>query len=143
LDPDAIVANFAACTIPREEWTHTAHLVVGLWHVERYGCEGALSRLRLGIGRLNDVHGTPNSTRSGYHETVTRAYVTLLAEFVMACPEGMPMPDRVNRLLASPLAGKNALTRFYSPHTLASEYARVQWIEPDVAPLRLATLIDS
>ena len=63
-DVDDLAARFSAGTISREEWTHLAHLAVGTWHVQRYGPDEALTRLRAGIRRLNDLHGTPNSAAS-------------------------------------------------------------------------------
>jgi hypothetical protein len=70
---------FKRCVVPAKEWTHAAHLVVGLWHVHRHGAADALVRLRTGIRRLNESHGGVNSTTNGYHETITAAYVQLLA----------------------------------------------------------------
>ena len=128
-------ARFVGCTLPREEWTHAAHLAVGAWHVHRYGADEALTRLRTGIRRLNESHGTVNSATSGYHETVTRANVRLLSQFLAACPASLPLTARVERLLGGPLADRNVLMRFYSRDTLMSERARRGWIEPDVAPL--------
>jgi hypothetical protein len=135
------VARFVSATLPREEWTHAAHLAVGAWHVHRYGADEALTRLRAGIRRLNESHGTPNSATSGYHETVTRAYVRLLAQFLAACPGSLPLTARVERLLAGPLADRNVLSHFYSRDTLMSERARAGWVEPDVAPIELATAL--
>lgn len=80
MDVEALASRFADGSLPKAEWTHEAHLLVGLWHVERYGTSEALERLRTGIRRLNDRHGTPNTSLSGYHETITRAYVTSLAK---------------------------------------------------------------
>jgi hypothetical protein len=49
-----LVRRFNACNVPRPEWTHAAHLAVGLWHVSQYGRRDALVRLRAGITRLNE-----------------------------------------------------------------------------------------
>jgi hypothetical protein len=136
-DLEQLVERFIARTLPREEWTHLAHLAVGLWHVDRYGAREALTRLRSGIRLLNDSHGTINSPGSGYHETITRAYVQLLAEFNTLSAAKMPLPARVSSLLASKLAQKDALLTFYSRTTLMSEKARTEWVEPDIAPMRL------
>ena len=88
-----LAARFESATIPKAEWTHAAHLSVGLWHVDRYGPEEALARLRAGIRRLNDAHGTVNSTTGGYHETITRAYVVLFAELLAVDAPGMPLGE--------------------------------------------------
>jgi len=94
-----------------------------------------MSRLRVGIRRLNESHGTPNSDAGGYHETITRAYVQLLSQYDASCPAEMSLGERVTRLLRSPLADRGALYSFYSRETLTSVEARVRWVEPDMHPL--------
>lgn len=137
-DIDDLAARFFDGTLPRAEWTHLAHLAVGTWHVHRYGADEALARLRAGIRRLNDNHGTINSSTSGYHETVTRAYVQLLSQFVERCPAEMTLQQRMLSVIDGPLADRNVLLRFYSRDRLMSPLARAEWIEPDLAPLRLS-----
>lgn len=143
LDPSAgldhLVEGFLACALREEEWTHRAHLAVGLWHVQQLGADQALACLRQGIRRLNESFGNVNTDTSGYHETITCAYVRLLAQFLEGCPENMSFAERVNRLLRGPLADKEVLLRFYTAETLASSRARLAWVEPDVSPLN-ATL---
>ena len=131
MDVEELITQFVACTLPKQEWTHQAHLTVGLWHVQRYGAEGALERLRTGIRRLNDSHGTPNTDTRGYHETITRAYVLVLSDFLDGCPGAMPLPERVARLLASPAAEKDYLLGFYSSERLMSPAARSGWSPPE------------
>jgi hypothetical protein len=137
-DLDELAARFASCSLPRDQWTHQAHLAVGMWHLHRFGAEQALARLRNGIRRLNDSHGTPNSSTRGYHETITRAYVQLLAEYLAQCPLEMTLAERVARLLTSPVARKDVLLRFYSSERLRSDLARAEWVEPDIRSLRVA-----
>lgn len=142
-DVDDLAARFSACELPKVEWTHHAHLAVGAWHVDRYGRDEALARLRTGIRRLNDSHQTLNTATSGYHETITRAYVELLAQFLESCPPTEPLNARVLRLLGSPLADPKVLLRFYSPDRLMSVAARAAWLEPDVTPLNAAAFEDA
>lgn len=137
-DIDDFVARFQACTLRKEEWTHHAHLVVGLWHVDRVGAEDALVRLRGGIRRLNESFGGANTATSGYHETITAAYVTLLAQFLDRRKHGESLADLVARLLDGPLAAKDILLVFYSSERLMSTEARTTWVEPDRAPLQIA-----
>lgn len=132
---EGLVARFRARTLPKPEWTHAAHLAVGAWHVHRLGPRLALERLREGILRLNDAHGTANTDTSGYHETITRAYVALIAEH-RAWLEATAGPGELARsVLASPLAAKDALLAFYSKDRLMSPAARRAWLEPDRLPL--------
>ena len=138
---DDLAARFVACTLSHAVWTHAAHLTVGTWHVRRFGPIEALNRLRVGIRRLNDSHGTLNTPDSGYHETITAAYVHLLAEFVSRFSDDVPIGDVVGQLLAGPLADRDALLAFFSRGVLFSPQARAAWIQPDLVPLSLARLI--
>lgn len=137
---DALVEQFAAATLPAAQWTHQAHLAVGTWHVVHFGPAEALPRVRAGILRLNEAHGTPNTDTRGYHETITRAYVELLAAFVS---DGKPtdVAGHVRAVLASPLAQKEALLAYYTRERLMSVEARRQWVEPDVAPLAVPSYL--
>ena len=83
---------------------------------------------------MNDSHGTVNSATSGYHETVTHAYVRLIAGLFADC-SGQPLPERISTLVNGPLGERDALLRFYSRETLMSPQARAEWVEPDVRPL--------
>jgi len=132
-----LVRRFRERTLPKKEWTHAAHLAVGTWHVWRYGPDRALARLRTGIRRLNDAHGTLNTDRSGYHETITRAYVSLIAQSLAAHPgPGAPV-SCAQALLAGRMAARDILLSYYSKDVLFSVTARSGWVEPDRAPLRL------
>jgi len=132
---DALAERFAAAAIPATEWTHQTHLTIGAWHVARFGADAAMERLRVGIRRLNAAHGTIDSDTRGYHETITRAYVRLLAAFLRARPDGEALDASVAALLATPLAARDVLTRHYSKTVLFSVEARRRWVEPDLEPL--------
>jgi hypothetical protein len=141
VDAEDLAARFEALTLRKAEWTHLAHLAVGMWHVDRYGPEDALTRLRAGIRRLNESLGGQNTATAGYHETITAAYVRLLSAFLEACPPGLAWSDRVARLFASPLVEKDVLFRAYSRERLFSMEARASWVEPDLAPLTLNAVL--
>jgi hypothetical protein len=117
-----------------------AHLCVGAWHVDRFGADEALAMLRAGIRRLNDSHGVANSPTSGYHETITVAYVRLIDAFLASFPDGTPLETRVANLADGPLADKALLLRFWSKDLLMSAAARREWVAPDLAPLALPVL---
>jgi len=76
--------------------------------VSGFGADEALACLRIGIRRLNDVRGAPKSTTRGYRETITRAYVLLIA---VALTEGPPAPTLevpVSALLAGRVGARGA-----------------------------------
>lgn len=132
---DAFVLRFQWCTVPKAEWTHHAHLAVGTWHVQRLGAAAALPVLRAGIRALNESNGVANTETNGYHETITCAYVHLIAGFLAGGPPATTLALRVQALLGSPLARKDALLGYYSRDLLFSPRARRQWILPDLQPL--------
>ncbi|HWA73416.1 MAG TPA: hypothetical protein VG937_13815 [Polyangiaceae bacterium] len=130
-----LAAAFLAGTLPRERWTHAAHLAVGAWHVHHLGESVAIDTLRLGIRKLNTAHGTQNTSTGGYHETITVAYVRLIAAFLAALSGDVPLEQRVSALLESPLAERTFLFRFWSKSLLMSAEARANWVAPDLLPL--------
>ncbi len=129
-----LVRRFDERRIPRPEWTHAAHLAVGLWHVRTLEQAEALSRLRTGIRQLNEAHGNQNTAEGGYHETITCAYVWLLAEFLKPYAADDSTDRIVVELLSSALVDRDVLLAFYSREVLFSPAARLNWIEPDRAP---------
>jgi len=66
----------------------------------------------------------------------------LLEQFLDAGPAA-PLSDRVAMLLDSPLAAKRMLSAFYSADRLMSTTARAQWIEPDLTPLSISTILEN
>jgi hypothetical protein len=86
-----LVSRFRDGTLPASEWTtHDAHIVVGTCHVHELGPVRALDAMRAGILRLNEHHGTPNTDSRGYHETITRAYLSLIADALVPTPVSTP-----------------------------------------------------
>jgi hypothetical protein len=134
---EQLLVGFQSCTLPHDAWTHLAHLRVGAWHVHRLGAETALATLRAGIRRLNESHGTVNSSNSGYHETITAAYVRLIDLFLAPFDPLVPFEVRLAALVESSLANRSILLRYWSRERLMSPEARAAWLAPDLAPLVL------
>jgi len=138
---EALVAGFVDRTLPKEAWTHQAHLRVGLWHVIRHGPRAALALLRERISRYNEAVGGVNTDTDGYHESITRFYVAIITEFV---ERGLPhrsVADLADQLSAS-LGAKDLPLRYYSKERLFSVAARRRWIAPDLEPLPAADQLD-
>ena len=131
---------FRAAKLPRAQWTHLAHLRVGAWHVHHFGATEALVRLRHGIRALNVANETANTPTSGYHETITAAYVALIGEWLAAADlalPALPLEQKVEQMLSGPVGDRAVLLRFWSQETLMSPAARAAWVAPDRAPLAL------
>ncbi len=76
------MARFEDGTLPKDEWTHRAHLAVALWYATRLPFEEALAAVRNGIQAINAVHGVVTTPFRGYHETITRFYMLVVCDYV-------------------------------------------------------------
>lgn len=139
----ALVHAWVAGTLPKAEWTHEAHLRVGLWHVATLGPVVALSQLRQGITRYNESVGTANTDSSGYHETLTSFYVDLIARFLDQSDRTQSL-DALASALVDRYGDRDLALRVYSRDRLFSTAARRGWLPPDLVPAPAAapSLVD-
>jgi hypothetical protein len=138
---DELVHAFRTCALPKPTWTHATHLRVGAWHVHHLGEAEALTTLRTGIRRLNESHGVANTESAGYHETITVAYVRIIAVFLAAFEPGVLLEKRVDELVRGPVGHRELPFRFWSRELLLSNRARQAWVEPDLGPLDVTPLL--
>ena len=131
---DRLAAAFVACTLPAAEWTHEAHLRVGLWHRLRMPAEASLDTLRDRIRRYNESLGNENTDTDGYHETITRFYVILIDRFVAAADVTRDIDQLADDLIAH-LGFRGLPLDYYSSDRLFSVEARRAWLAPDLAAL--------
>ena len=125
---------FCALTLPKPEWTHHAHLRVGLWHLLHHSPDEALALLRERIRALNESHGVANSETGGYHESITRFYVWRVASFLAVGDRTRPVDELADELIRE--YGDKALPfRYWTKNRLMSVEARFGWVEPDLRPL--------
>jgi ribosomal protein S18 acetylase RimI-like enzyme len=130
LDDDALWLAFHERTLPAAQWTHVAHLRVAWLHLARYALDDAHLRMRAGIIRLNAVHGLVELPTRGYHETITRVWLVLVA----AARGDAPGHDSIAFLAAHSLERDTPL-RYYSRERLFSLAARSCFVAPDLAAL--------
>ena len=76
-----------------------------------------------------------NDAQSGYHETITQAYLAAIRAFVAALPPGLDDAEATRRLLATPLGDKAWPLTHWSRERLFTPEARLGWVEPDLKPL--------
>jgi hypothetical protein len=127
---EVLVRAFEGCTLSKAEWTHREHLTVALWYLRHHPREEATGRIRQRILRFNLSHGNV----TGYHETITLAWVAVVARFLEEHDQGQPLSTLVSDLLER--YGDSAfLLRFYSEKTLMSDEGRRGWVPPDLGPI--------
>ena len=131
----AVVEKFEAGTLPKSEWTHAAHLTVGLYYCLRRPFGAALNCMRDGIRSLNDVHGVANTKTGGYHETMTVFWMIVIKQFAETSKR-FSFGELANQLLVICDDPRLPL-EYYSRSLLFSEKAREQHVQPDMEELYL------
>ena len=131
---DRLAQAFVDCTLPKEEWTHAAHLRVGLWHRLHMPAEEALDALRERISRYNLSTGGVNTDTDGYHETITRLYVVLIDRWVASADPRRDVDELADEMVAA-LGDRELPYRHYTRDRLFSMDARRGWVPPDLLPL--------
>ncbi len=148
---DEFLTAFETCGLARHEWTHEAHVRMAWLYVMKRTESGTdvFDRVRTGIKKLNadfvsrhQLDGALKPTREpdprgldGYHETVTVAFVTLIAARVLPGEDFSTFSARNPDLLDHTL---RALRAHYSPTRLFSPAAKTAFLEPDLRPLPTA-----
>jgi hypothetical protein len=129
---DSFVEAFEAGTLAKDRWTHAAHLLTGACYVHRLGEAAAITTMRQNVSRYNVAVGGKNTETSGYHETITVAWIKLLAALLRS---GGPIGRAEFAALAVERFAneKAALARYYDFDLVQSVEARRSWIPPTLA----------
>ena len=146
-----VVRQFENCEYALTEFTHVRHVTVACWYlctsnitaltvgIARGSTEisAALDQMRLGLNRFLAHHG-----KQGYHETITRFWMELLASYLDELPD-MPLLSKVNSAVER-YRSKEILFFHYTRERVMSDAAKQGWIAPDLqaignAPIALST----
>jgi len=124
-----LVGAFERGEAPEAGFHHADHVRVAWYYLRDSSLAEALQRFSTGLRRFAVAQGKP----ALYHETITVAYVLVIAERL----ETMPRSSWVE------FAGQNGdllawkpsiLSRFYTDERLWSDRARRVFLMPDLAP---------
>ncbi|MCW8844685.1 MAG: hypothetical protein OQK99_02520 [Gammaproteobacteria bacterium] len=129
MNDQEFLEGFERCTIPREKWSHEAHIRMAWLYLTCYPLEQALEKICSGIQRYNKA---VTGSTDGYHHTVTLAFSRLIAARLA------PGEDYAAFRVANPdlyASRPPVLARFYSDEHLFSEQAKREWRNPDLEPL--------
>ena len=124
-----------ARTLPREEWTHEAHLAATTYLLLKRPDIDLDKQLPDIIRRYNEIVGGVNSDTEGYHETITRVFLRGVRLFLAEADIREPLHELVNQLLLSPMGRRDWPLRYYSAPRLFSTEARREFIRPDIASI--------
>jgi len=134
-DVERVGEGLLARDLPREEWTHEAHLAATTYLVLRHPEIDLEAELPGLIRRYNQSVGGVNSDSEGYHDTITRVFLHGIRLFLAEADLREPVHELVNELLLSPMGRRDWPMRFYSREVLFSVPARRGFVAPDVAAL--------
>jgi hypothetical protein len=132
MDDHALWEAFSASSLPEKEWTHQAHLRVAWLFLKRHPLDEAHILMRVGIIRLNAFHGLVETPARGYHETLTRVWLLLVASLMKTTDA--PSSDAFVTACGDAL-GRGAVLQHYSRDRVVSVSARAAFVEPDLLDL--------
>src|SRR5215475_2205038 len=72
------LAAFDQSSIPLEHWNHRAHVTVACLLLRELPLDVAIDRMRRGVQAFNARHNISLTQTSGYHETMTIAWVRII-----------------------------------------------------------------
>lgn len=128
---ESLLREFEERTLPYDEWTHMSHVRVGFLYVYGHRFDQAVGLMREGIQKYNQANA--NRVRMGYHETITVAFLRLIAARIekdagVASGCSIAFCERHPELL-----DQRMLERHYSRELLFSDEARSNFVPPDLS----------
>ena len=131
-DAEQLMQDFLQCTLDKYDWTHEAHLVVGLYMVTHYP-QDALTHMREAIKRFNLATGTANTETSGYHETLTVFWLEHIRANCTANDGSLTWDqETLNHLLVNrALTNRNIWLEHYTEEAIRSVEARLHYVAPE------------
>jgi len=131
-----LVYRFEDHTLPKGQWTHTAHCIVALWYCVYFPLPEAVEKIRIGIRAYNVSIGGINTDTAGYHETITLFYMATISHYLITNNITELSDEVVGLFLQQPFLAREYIHQFYPTDRLMSEEARRTWTPPDAGQTR-------
>jgi hypothetical protein len=147
MSDDEFLRAFEGCQLDRKDWTHESHVRMAWLYLMRIESDmDVFDHVRSGIKKLNaeftyrqQLSGVRLPAKApdprgldGYHETITIAFVTVIAARIKSGEDFAAFRDRNPDLFDRKFP---ALLKHYSPERLFSSPAKMVFLEPDLEPL--------
>jgi hypothetical protein len=129
LDDDAFVELFESCRLPAAQFHHADHIRLAWIYLGRMSEQEAAARIEQSIRRF----AAHNGVSEKYHHTITLAWMRLVAAARCASYEAVTFAEFSCE--HPELFEVNALSHYYSGARLASDEAKLGWMEPDRSEL--------
>ncbi len=129
-----LIEGFENGSWPAAEWTHQAHLTMGVWYLSKHCVPDATKLIRDGIKKYNVASGGQNTETRGYHETITLFYIWYIKKYLTSVSPDRSLVELTNHFLEFH-DDKNLPFEFYGNDLLMSAEARRDWVEPDLKSL--------
>ncbi len=123
LEDRHFVDALESCTLPSDAFDHREHVRLAWLYLREESLLDALPRFITSLKR----YATSLGASGKYHETITFAFLFLIHERMNRRPSNtFEEFASANEDLFGPI-----LQRYYSPQTLASDFARATFVMPD------------
>ena len=126
---EEIVQLFINLRLPKDAFTHEAHLLIGFWHCYHHTNYEAIYLLRTRIILFTQSVGAVNTLKSGYHETLTRFWVEIINQFLEERGREQDFTKLVNEFLESDWSKMDLPLKYYDKDTLFSAVARATFVK--------------
>jgi hypothetical protein len=123
-----------ARTLPRDDWTHEAHIAATTWLLRDRPDIDIDRDIAAIIASYNESVGGVNDAANGYHDTITRAFIAGVRAHFARRGAGESITECVNALLNAPAGRRDWPLHFYSRDLLFSFAAWRGFVPPDLAP---------
>jgi hypothetical protein len=123
-DDDRFIERLEAGTLPPAEFGHRGHLRAGFLYLRRHDFPDACVAMKRAIRGFATTIGKATL----YHETLTIAYLALIAERLYEEPAALPFEAFIERY--PELANREYFERYYPRGTLDTAEAKATFILP-------------
>ncbi|MEM9326664.1 MAG: hypothetical protein AAGA85_13455 [Bacteroidota bacterium] len=133
-DIRSLILKFENLQLPKSEWTHETHLIMALWYCQKYPLAEATRKIGRSIRRYNEAIGIKNTEQSGFHQSLTTFWMSVVSHFASQYPT-LPLSELCHLLLNAKEGSRSYVFEFYSKDLIDSTHARMNWLAPDLKSL--------
>ena len=132
-EDDIFIQQFESRTFPLDQWHHRAHVKLAYLYLVRFGRDTAAQKLRAGIRAYNAANHIQDLPTSGYHETMTMAWLHIIHATMEVYGQRATADEFFD--FHPQLGQKKILRLFYSPELFMSPQAKRDFLKPDLTSL--------